>query len=553
MQWMKKWGPGQRLGWLLVFLSIAGLSTGAQLVNNDSAVAGAARTADLETVRELIDEGADVNVAQADGTTALLWAAYQSDAEMVRTLIEAGAELDARNYFGVTPLLQASRTGDAAVIELLIEAGADATLAHPEGETPLMAASRTGRVEALELLLAAGADVNATDSFQEQTALMWAATDGHLDAVDVLLEAGADPNTQAHITSLEEREHADFPTGGFTALMFAARNGYEDVIHRLVDGGADPNLTNGDGATAMMILIVNDRLDLAAKMLELGADADDGSLYHAVAMHDATTDMHARDGSRLRANHPNNLTALELIEVLLDAGADPNKAFVGQLHSKGLCCDGFGNATPFYQAAVASDVSAMGMMILRGADLTWTPTEAEGAGRGGNRNVGKTAMGMAMVGGKGAPLAAGPGYDRDGVLPPFREVSNREPIDALRLLLEAGADPDVLSLDGSAPIHQAVDLRDLDMIQMLANFGATLDLLNGDDKTALELAEADDDEIEPAPMGNPLNVEVHKVPIAEVVGLLRDLMGLPPAAPETETEGVETDETSEADVEEEAL
>ena len=96
MQWMKKWGPGQRLGWLLVFLSIAGLSTGAQLVNNDSAVAGAARTADLETVRELIDEGADVNVAQADGTTALLWAAYQSDAEMVRTLIEAGAELDAR-------------------------------------------------------------------------------------------------------------------------------------------------------------------------------------------------------------------------------------------------------------------------------------------------------------------------------------------------------------------------------------------------------------------------------------------------------------------------
>ena len=88
---------------------------------------------------------------------------------------------------------------------------------------------------------------------------------------------------------------------------------------------------------------------------------------------------------------------------------------------------------------------------------------------------------------------------------------------------------------------------------MLANFGATLDLLNGDDKTALELAEADDDEIEPAPMGNPLNVEVHKVPIAEVVGLLRDLMGLPPAAPETETEGVETDETSEADVEEEAL
>ena len=59
-------------------------------------------------------------------------------------------------------------------------------------------------------------------------------------------------------------------------------------------------MTNGDGATAMIIAIVNDRFDLAATLLELGADANDGSLYHAVEMHDATTDMRARDGSRLR-------------------------------------------------------------------------------------------------------------------------------------------------------------------------------------------------------------------------------------------------------------
>ena len=65
-------------------------------------------------------------------------------------------------------------------------------------------------------------------------------------------------------------------------------------------------------------------------------------------MHDATTDMRAHDGSRLRADHPNKLTALDLVKLLLDRGADPNKPFIGQLHSTTLCCDDEINASPFY-------------------------------------------------------------------------------------------------------------------------------------------------------------------------------------------------------------
>ena len=121
--------------------------------------------------------------------------------------------------------------------------------------------------------------------------------------------------------------------------MFAARNGHEEVATALIKGGADPKLTNGDGLTATMIAIVNDRFDLAKTLIDLGADPNDGSLYFAVDMHDATTDMRAHDGSRLRADHPNKLTALDLVKLLLDRGADPNKPFVGQLHSTTLCCD----------------------------------------------------------------------------------------------------------------------------------------------------------------------------------------------------------------------
>ena len=147
-----------------------------------------------------------------------------------------------------------------------------------------------------------------------------------LDVVDALLDKGANANLKARASELTTRStRADYPSGGFTALHWAVRNGDEAVVRRLVEGGADLNITNADGATPMMLAIVNDRFDLAAKLVELGADANDGSLYYAMEMRDATTDWRARDGSRLRVDHPNQRTALDLAKVLLDAGADPDK------------------------------------------------------------------------------------------------------------------------------------------------------------------------------------------------------------------------------------
>src|SRR5204863_9171025 len=273
-------------------------------------------------------------------------------------------------------LLEASRTGDTPIIAELMKAGADVRRSvHPEGETALMAASRTGRLDAVELLLEAGSDPNAADNYQNETALMWAAEEGHVDTVNALLAAGADPNTKAHVSTMTERKHADHATGGFTALMFAVRDGHENVVRALVKGGADLKATNGDGVTATSIAIVNDRFDLARTLLDLGADPNDGALFWAVDMHDATTDMRAHDGSRLRADHPNQLTSLDLVKLLLERGADPNKAFVGQIHNTSLCCDPEQNASPFYRAAMASDVEALKLMIKHGAQLEWSPTE----------------------------------------------------------------------------------------------------------------------------------------------------------------------------------
>jgi uncharacterized protein len=501
--------------------------------NVTAAVADAAKASDLPAVRKLIKEHADVNGAANDGSTALLWAAFHSDVDMTKALLAAGAVVDAANHYGVTPLLQASRNGDVEVIRALLDAGAQPTRWHPEGETPLMAASRTGKVDAVKLLLAKGSFVNAADPFQEETALMWASAEGQLDVVKTLLAAGADPNLKAHVSLITERKNADHPSGGFTALMFAVRNGHTDVVEALVKGGADLKATNADGATATIVAIVNDRFDLAKELLDLGADPNDGSLYFAVDMHDATVDMRAHDGSRLQPSHPNKMTSLSLVKSLLDLNADVNKPFVGALHSTTLCCGAAINSSPFYRAAAAADVEVLKLMLTHGAKIEWSPTEVKPkdgrpAGRP-NPNVGRTPLMASIKGGQGAPIAGGPGFTRIGP-PIFREPGSRDPLEAMKLLLAAGADANAKAADGSTPLHQAVQEEQVAMIRALAAAGGKLDAVNKDNLTPLLLAEAPK-KPNPADMGD---LDVYKPKHdskEEVIAALRELMHLGPNDP----------------------
>jgi ankyrin repeat protein len=506
---------------------------------NVTAVADAARADDLTAVRQLIKEHGDVNAAANDGSSALLWAAFHSDAEMTKALLAAGAAVDAANHYGVTPLLQASRNGDVDVMRVLLDAGAQPTRWHAEGETPLMAAARTGKVDAVKLLLDRGSFVNAADPFQEETALMWASAEGHLDVVKTLLAAGADPNLKAHVSTLTERSHADHPSGGFTALMFAVRDGHEDVAKALIAGGADLKLTNADGASAAIVAIVNDRFDLAKELIDLGSDPNDGSLFFAVDMHDATTDMRAHDGSRLQPNHPNKMTALSLVKALLDLKADVNKPFIGALHSTTLCCGATINSTPFYRAASAADVEVLKLMVADGAKLEWTPTDVkpkdgEARLRRPNPNLGKTPVMAAMKGGTGAPFAAGPGFTRLGP-PPFREEGSRDPLEATQVLLAAGANPNAKAPDGTTPLHQAVQLQQVGLIRALVASGASLNAVNKDNLIPLAAAEKLKD-MTMAEFSISLGMDADayhpkRDSRADVIAALRELMHLGPNDP----------------------
>jgi ankyrin repeat protein len=338
--------------------------------------------------------------------------------------------------------------------------------------------------------------------------------------------------------------------------MWASRNGYEDVVRRLVQGGADLNLRNGDGASAAMIAIYNDRFDLANVLWDLGGDVNDGSLYTAVEMRDSTTDQFAFDGSRLRPSHPNKLTALDLVRILMDRGADPQKQFTGQFHSTSMPNSDRFNNSPFFRAAVESDVEVLKVMIVHGIDLDKmpalppaqpkdAPADQDAGGRGrGNPNAGRTVAMVTMTGGRGPQMTGGPGYIRSGTVP-YREPGSRKPEDAFAVLLKGGANPNAKTSDGNTMLHMAAQAGNLDMIRALADAGVKFDATNKDGLTALDVAEGKQ------PAGKEAGQRGAAPPAAgggggggggarrggrggaasqaDVAKLLRELMGLPPA------------------------
>jgi ankyrin repeat protein len=179
----------------------------------DSPVADAAERGDVEAVRALVKQGADVNAAQGDGMTALHWAAVNGNAEMAEVLVAAGASTAASTRLGrYTPLHLASERGNAAVVSALLAAGANPNAETSTGAvTPLLFAAGSGDVATITALLNGGADVNRADRQWGHTALMFAAERNRVAAVKVLVERGADPAITGRVIDVAKRARAAGP------------------------------------------------------------------------------------------------------------------------------------------------------------------------------------------------------------------------------------------------------------------------------------------------------------------------------------------------------
>jgi ankyrin repeat protein len=117
----------------------------------------AAQNGELERVRELIADGADVDEQDDKGWTALMRAAAKANATFIEALVKAGVEVDLQNDKGWTALMWAAVKGHAVVVEVLAKAGVEVDLQDGKGWTALMWAASNGRAAVVEALVRAGA------------------------------------------------------------------------------------------------------------------------------------------------------------------------------------------------------------------------------------------------------------------------------------------------------------------------------------------------------------------------------------------------------------
>jgi uncharacterized protein len=156
-----------------------------------------------DAARALLKQGADVNSAQGDGMTALHWAVQKGDLELAQMLMYAGANVKATTRVGgYTPLLVASKIGNATMIDALIAGGADPNTPTINGTTPLMFAAEAGNAAAVKSLLDKGAEVNAQEKVKGETALTFAAAYGRADVIRLLTARGADVSVSTKTVDL---------------------------------------------------------------------------------------------------------------------------------------------------------------------------------------------------------------------------------------------------------------------------------------------------------------------------------------------------------------
>ena len=452
-----RWGTA----FLLSALSLAAAPSPARL-------ADAAEERDTANIRALLEQGADVNAPQADGMTALHWAAYRDDLETVKLLLEAGAGVTAANRYGVTPLSLACTNGNAAMAGLFLEAGADPNTALRGGESALMTAARTGKAGVVKALLSRGADVHAKETRRGQTALMWAAAEGHAEVVEELIQAGAD--VDARLAS------------GFTPLLFAVREGRPGVARVLLNAGADVNDTirppeGGPsqargyqgaprfGASVLLLAVANAHYELAASLLEAGADPNAGlpgyTVLHAIARvrkPGVGDNNPAPEGS-------GNMSSIEFLKKIAAHGANLNARMTQKVNLGNTRLNKLG-ATPFLLAAQSADAELMRTLAALGADPLLT-----------NKDNSTPLMAAAGLG------TRSPGEDA-GTEP--------EVLEAVQAALDLGADINAVNNNGETAMHGAAYKNLPKVVELLAEKGAGIEIWNQKNKygwTPLSIAE----------------------------------------------------------------
>ena len=531
-----------------------------------SALHWAADRGQAELAELLVYAGANTSAQTRIGQyMPLHLAAKSGSAAVAKALLQAGADVNARaSSSGATALHLAASSGNAETVTVLIDAKADVNAKESEaGQTPLIFAAGLNRVEAIKALLARGADAAITTKVidvPKYDALDRAAAgvqrkvlEGFVgkesekpptpSQVQAAIEAGRevlrtgkipppDPNAPVDPRGNFNPEEINPPVatkGGMTALLHAARQGYVAAAAALIDGGANIDQRNaGDGTTPLLTAIINGQFDMAMTLIERGANPNIPAKNNGVAPLWAAVNVAWQPRTRFPQPQEMELqksTYLEVMQALLDKGADPNHR-IGS-HPWYLVYTGCGNrncgladtsgSTAFWRAAYGVDVMAMKLLVAYGADPnipSMAPRERPQRGGGAPQGAGGAIMPTAQqgmerygapaipYGGPGVPAlhaAAGVEYGEGFAGNAHRHAPGAWLAAVKYLVEELGADVNGRDSDGYTPLHHAAARGDNETILYLVSKGADAKAVARSGQSTADMANGPVQRLSPIP------------------------------------------------------
>jgi ankyrin repeat protein len=479
---------------------------------NDGATAlhWAVFRSDKEMVNLLIRAGANAKAANREGATPLWLASVNGDAAIIEALIKGGADPNEKLPLGRTPLMEASRTGNVDAMKVLIDDGAEVNAKETlRGTTPLMWAADEGHAPAIKLLIEHGADIKAQSSLVERGrgpalgkssdprkqvaaqgaalaagqaspnlgALRTAGADGAAapgrggarggrggrGGGGAAAQAGADGTDQAGDFADDAtaaalgfggagRGRAVVKDGGaLTPLVYAVRSNDLDSVKVLLAAGADVNQVTGYGWSPLLVATQNRYYKLGAYLLEHGADVNLANKGAWTPLYLATDNRNIESG-----DYPvrkGDMDHLDFIKLLLDKGANVNARMKDSTETRTVFTNQWldeNGATAFLRASQSGDIVLMKLLLGHGADPKID-----------------TVLHVTAL-----QVAAGIGWV-EGIT---YEWSTEQTLEAVKLLLDLGLDPNVQADTGRTALHGAAHKGSTAVVQVLVDHGAKLDV-----------------------------------------------------------------------------
>lgn len=305
-------------------------------------------------IKRIIEAGADIELRDGDGSTALNYAVFSSNLVAAKALINAGANVNITGVVnGYTPLMSAiylvRDNGHTKMLKMLLEAGANVNEKDEGGISVFMSVVRNlrkvGTGEVIRLFIKHGADIRQRES------------NGYTPLMVAAMESGCDSTEEAVQILLEvlPREFLDEQDNtGMTAINIAACNvktadSTENTVRMLLKAGASPSIPQKDGVNPLMMLLMSEsqkpetlktiKMIIAHDPNIVGAQDKDGftALMRAVSLPEVTKILIEAittiNSALLNQVNVNNMTALsyavyndhfETAKLLVNAGADLN-------------------------------------------------------------------------------------------------------------------------------------------------------------------------------------------------------------------------------------